>query len=122
MPARKLVSEKMAEFLGAISHQHRVRIIEELHLEEQDVNSLQILLGISHSAVSQHLSVLRVHKVVKQRKEKNHVFYRLAQPELANWLLAGLNYIEGGLQTEQTIRSAVDEARTIWSHSFEKFE
>ena len=122
MPARKLVSEKMAEFMSAISHQHRIRIIEELHIGEQDVNTLHVLLGTSHSTVSQHLSVLRAHKIVKQRKEKNHVFYRLAQPELANWLLSGLNYIEGGLQTEQIIRSAVDEARTIWSQSAGKLE
>ena len=30
----------MAEFLGAISHPYRIRIIEELSTSEQDVNSL----------------------------------------------------------------------------------
>ncbi|WP_133128711.1 ArsR/SmtB family transcription factor [Legionella nagasakiensis] len=116
MPARILISEKMAEFLGAISHPHRIRIIEELHAGEQDVNGLQSILGTSHSAVSQHLSILRAHKVVKQRKEGNRVFYRLTQPELADWLLHGLAYIEGGLQSEEVIRSAVDEVLTIWNH------
>lgn len=115
MPARILISEKMAEFLGAIAHPHRIRIIEELHLGEQDVNSLQAILGTSHSAVSQHLSILRAHKAVKQRKEGHRVFYRLAQPELADWLLHGLTYIEGGLQSEELIRSAVDQVMTIWS-------
>ena len=43
MPARKLVSEKMAEFLSAIAHQNRIQIIEELHTGEQNVNSLQTL-------------------------------------------------------------------------------
>jgi DNA-binding transcriptional ArsR family regulator len=117
MPARKLISEKMAEFLSSIGHQHRIRIIEELHAGEQNVNSLQAILGTSHSVVSQHLSVLRANKVVKQRKEGNLVFYQLAQPELANWLLQGLTYLEGGLQSDEAIRSAVNEVKAIWNHS-----
>ncbi|KTD51008.1 ArsR/SmtB family transcription factor [Legionella quateirensis] len=117
MPSRKLISEKMAEFLSAIAHQHRIRIIEELHTGEHNVNSLQAILGTSHSVVSQHLSTLRAHKVVKQRKEGNLVFYQLAQPELADWLLQGLAYLEGGLQSDETIRSAVKEVKTIWSHT-----
>lgn len=117
MPSRKLISEKLAEFLSAIAHQHRIRIIEELHAGEQNVNSLQAILGTSHSVVSQHLSILRANKVVKQRKEGNLVFYQLAQPELANWLLQGLSYLEGGLQSDEVIRTAVNEVKTIWSHT-----
>ena len=116
MPARKLISEKMAEFLSSIAHQHRIRIIEELHAGEQNVNSLQAILGTSHSVVSQHLSVLRANKVVKQRKVGNLVYYQLAQPELATWLLQGLSYLEGGLQSDEAIRSAVNEVKSIWNH------
>jgi DNA-binding transcriptional ArsR family regulator len=116
MPARIIISEKMAEFLGAISHPHRIRIIEELYTGEQDVNSLQAILRTSHSTVSQHLSVLKAKKVVTHRKEGNRAFYSLVQPELANWLLQGLIYIEGGLQSEEIIRSAVAEVKTIWDH------
>lgn len=116
MPARIIISEKMAEFLGAISHPHRIRIIEELFTSEKDVNTLQAILGTSHSTVSQHLSVLKAHKIVKNRKEGNRVFYRLAQSGLANWLLHGLVYIGGGLQSEESIRSAVAEVKTLWTH------
>lgn len=107
----------MAEFLGAISHAHRIRIIEELYTGEQDVNSLQAILGTSHSTVSQHLSVLKAKKVVKYRKEGNRAFYSLVQSELASWLLQGLIYIEGGLQSEEFIRTAVAEVKAIWNHT-----
>lgn len=117
MPARKLISEKMAEFLSAIAHQHRIRIIEELHAGEQNVNSLQAILGTSHSVVSQHLSILRANKIVKQRKEGTQVYYQLIQPELANWLLQGLAYLEGVLQSDEVIRSAINEVKTIWIHT-----
>ncbi|KTD35207.1 putative transcriptional regulator [Legionella moravica] len=117
MPARALISEKMAEFLSAIAHQHRIRIIEELQTGEHNVNSLQTILGTSHSVVSQHLATLRAHKVVKQRKNGNQVFYQLVQPELADWLLQGLTYLEGGLKSAETIRSAVNEVKTLWNHT-----
>lgn len=106
----------MAEFLGAMSHPNRIRIIEDLYSGEQDVNGLQDVLGTSHSTVSQHLSVLKAQKIVKYRKEGNRVFYRLSQPEIARWLLQGLAYIEGGLQSEAQLRSAVDEVKTHWGH------
>lgn len=116
MPARTIISEKMADFLSAISHQHRIRIIEEFYTGEQDVNSLQVLLGTSHSTVSQHLTILKAHKIVKYRKEGNRAFYRLVQSELANWLLQGLAYIEGGAESEGSLRVAVVEVKTIWTH------
>ena len=114
MPARTIISEKMAGFLSAIAHQHRIRIIVELHASEQNVNSLQDILGTSHSVVSQHLSILRANKIVKQRKAGTKIYYQLIQPELANWLLQGLAYLEGGLQSDEAIRSAVNEVKTIW--------
>ena len=116
MPSRELISKKMAEFLNAISHPMRIRIIEELKGEEKDVNGLQTLLNISHSSVSQHLSVLRGQKAVKKRKEGNHVFYSLTQDKLSSWLLEGLDYIEGGMQSDAQIQAAVIEARQIWGH------
>lgn len=117
MPARILISEKMAEFLSAVSHPYRIRIIEELHNGEQDVNSLQVSLGTSHSTVSQHLSVLKARKIVQYRKEGNRAFYRLSQAELASWLVQGLVYIDGGLRSDEIIRSAVAEVQTIWRHT-----
>lgn len=116
MPSRDLICKKMAEFLSAISHPKRIRIIEELRSGEKDVNGLQALLGISHSSVSQHLSILRAQKAVKKRKEGNHVFYSLTQNQLSSWLLEGMDYLEGGMQSEEQIRSAVNEARQIWGH------
>jgi DNA-binding transcriptional ArsR family regulator len=116
MPARQLISGKMAEFLSAIAHQHRIRIIEELYAGEQNVNSLQAILGTSHSVVSQHLSILRANRVVKQRKEGTQVYYQLIQPELANWLLQGLSYLGGVLQSDEAVRSAIKEVKTLWSH------
>ncbi|MCP6768773.1 metalloregulator ArsR/SmtB family transcription factor, partial [Klebsiella pneumoniae] len=67
MPHRDLVTKELAELLGVLAHPHRIRIIEELRDGEHDVNSLQQVLGISHSGVSQHLMVLRASRLVSVR-------------------------------------------------------
>ena len=69
MPARAIVANELARFLSAISHPHRVQIIELLRDDEKDVNTLEEELQISHSSVSQHLSKLRAYRLVKMHRE-----------------------------------------------------
>ena len=69
MPERTLVTKELAQLLGVLSHPHRIRIVEELRAGECDVKSLQELLGISHAGVSQHLALLRAHRLVEERRE-----------------------------------------------------
>ena len=45
------------------------------------VSELQSLLGLSQSALSQHLAVLRREKIVSARKDAQSVFYSLAGDE-----------------------------------------
>src|SRR5215475_13906227 len=110
-----LVSKELADFLGVLSHPHRVRIVQELRDEERGVNTLQQILGISHSGVSQPLSVLRAHRIVAERRAGRHVYYRLRQPELARWLLDGTAFLEGSSMHTESIRSAIEQARAEWS-------
>lgn len=105
----------MASLLGVLAHPHRVRIIEELRNGELDVNSLQDILGVSHSRVSQHLSVLRSHRIVTERREGRHVFYRLLHIGLAKWLLDGLVFLSHEQQMNREIREAVETTLQIWS-------
>lgn len=114
MPERALVSRELGSLLGLLSHPHRVRIVEELRDGELDVNSLQQILGISHSGVSQHLALLRAHRVVLERREGRHVFYRLRQPQIAAWLAGGVEFVGGRSEDYEEIRSAVERVKNIW--------
>jgi len=115
MPARLLVTKELSKLLGVLSHPHRIRIVEELRHEEQDVNFLESVLGISHARVSQHLALMRSHRLVTERRQGRRVFYRLFQPELAVWLLDGLKFIERDLAASQDIRNAVQQVKVLWS-------
>ena len=56
-------------------------ILCQLAEGEKTVTELQTKLGLSQSALSQHLAVLRREKIVKARKEAQSVFYSLAGEE-----------------------------------------
>lgn len=115
IPARSLIAKELSELLGAMAHPHRLRILVELHAGEKDVNGMQALLGISHSSVSQSLSILRAHHLVRERRQGRHVYYSLSNPELAEWLLEGLRFLEGSLAHHENMKSAVDNARRMWT-------
>lgn len=115
MPARELVTKELASLLSVFSHPHRIRIVEELRQGELDVNALQKILQVSHSRVSQHLSQLRAHKLVSERREGRHHHYSLAKEELATWLLEGLNFIEAEMSNADEIHNACQEVRDLWA-------
>ena len=115
MPHRALVTKELAEFLGVLSHPHRIRIVEELRDGEHDVNTLQQALGISHSGVSQHLMVLRANRFVSERREGRRVFYQLRQPEIASWLLEATRFLEQGTAAADELRKAIGKTRKDWA-------
>lgn len=115
MPARRLVTKELSKFLGVLSHPHRIQIVEELRNEERDVNFLEQVLGISHARVSQHLALMRSHRLVTERRQGRRVFYRLFQPELAGWLIDGLKFLERDMTSAQDIREAVEKVKELWA-------
>lgn len=117
MPWRAFLTKEMSEFLGVLAHPHRVRIVQELRNGEMDVNGLQGILEISHSRVSQHLSVLRAHRIVTERRDGRHVYYRLIQLELAQWLYDGLNFLQQESMHQTEVQEALRKSRSIWAES-----
>jgi len=123
MPARHVISKELSELFGVLSHPDRVRIIEELREGEKDVNALQNSLGVTHSRTSQNLGVLRMHRLVAERREGRHVFYRLVQPDIANWVLQGIRFLEAEAINAQARQNAIEEVRQMWrSDSSGSFE
>ena len=120
MPWRVFLSKEMANFLGVLAHPHRVRIVEELRNGELDVNSLQAVLEVSHSRVSQHLSVLRAHRIVIERRDGRHVFYRLADGKLAQWLADGLEFLQNEATHQIEVQEALRKSRSLWSETAPK--
>ena len=69
--------------LKALSNEKRLMILCKL-LEhgEMSVNSLIVDVGLSQSAMSQHLARMRDEKIVDTRRDAQQIFYRLANPRV----------------------------------------
>jgi len=115
MPNRRLVSKELADLFGVLANPDRIRIIEELRNGEVDVNGLQHALDVPQSRISQHLALLRAHRIVSERRDGRHVYYHLQQPSLAAWILQGLDFSAGEVGFGEQMREAIEEVRTIWS-------
>ncbi len=120
MPDRDEVSRELAAVLGVLAHAERIRIVEELREEERDVNALAAAIGARQARVSQHLALLKAHRLVRERRDGRHVYYHLTRPSLAGWLLDGLRYLESEILDASELHEAIERVRDTWgTHEFE---
>jgi DNA-binding transcriptional ArsR family regulator len=75
------MAEHVVELLKAMANEWRLMILCQLAEGEKTVSELQSILGLSQSALSQHLAVLRRERIVKARKHAQSVSYSLAGDE-----------------------------------------
>ncbi len=114
MPYRVVVSGEMAKLFGVLSNPIRIRIIEELQNKDLTVGALKEILGITHAAVSQQLSVLRSHHLVIEKRQGRNVFYHLRNPAMAKWIVDGLVFIMPDTQEAEQIWSAIQNVQAVW--------
>jgi len=63
--------------LKVMSNEWRLLILCHLAEEEKSVGTLEEELGLSQSALSQHLAVLRREKLVSTRRDAQSIYYQL---------------------------------------------
>jgi ArsR family transcriptional regulator len=94
-PARRKPTEDIFELIGrgenireassamqAMAHPLRLKILCLVGGQELSVLEIVEAVGTSQSNVSQHLAVLRDHKILESRKDANKVFYRIGDPRV----------------------------------------
>ena len=113
MPHRQVIAKELADIFKIIAHPDRIRIIEELGSDEKDVNTLVDTLDLPGPRVSQHLALMRANRIVQERREGRHHYYHLIQPDLANWIIDALSFVEGRISGVS--KSAIDKARDLWT-------
>ena len=74
--------KKSAELFKLLSVDKRIEIIELLKKEPMSVNALADALGITQSAVSQHLRVLKGAGLVKDERQGYWIYYSLNKDAL----------------------------------------
>jgi len=70
-------AHRASQLLKAMSNEHRLLILCQLLKGERSVGELERIVGLSQSALSQHLARLRRDELVKTRRSAQTIFYSL---------------------------------------------
>ncbi len=86
-------ADRLAEAFKVLGDPTRVKILDLLSREELCVCDLSAILGLTQSAVSHQLRLLRMHRLVKSRRERRCVFYSLDDDHIVRLLSEGLDHV-----------------------------
>jgi ArsR family transcriptional regulator len=75
-----------AQLLKALANEHRLMILCKLAEGELSVGDLVAAIGLSQSALSQHLAKLRGDRLVATRRDAQTIYYRLTSADAARVL------------------------------------
>lgn len=76
-------ASKASGLLGAMANTSRLMILCQLADGEKSVSDLQPMIGLSQSALSQHLAVLRGKHLVRTRRDGQSILYSLSSGQAA---------------------------------------
>jgi ArsR family transcriptional regulator, lead/cadmium/zinc/bismuth-responsive transcriptional repressor len=93
-PEREVVA--VAEMFRNLGDPTRVRILQALAVEELCVCDLAKLLGVSDSATSHQLRVLRSQKLVRFRREGKMAYYSLDDEHVGSLMREVLRHVREG--------------------------
>jgi ArsR family transcriptional regulator len=88
-----LTATRLADIFKALADPTRIRIISVLAETELCVQDLAATLGMTHSAVSHQLRLMRAMRVVKSRKVGRMVYYALDDEHIQDLFERGLAHL-----------------------------
>lgn len=83
----------LAELFKIFGDSTRIKIINVLLNDEFSVNEIVSRVGISQSAVSHQLRILKDSKLVKYRKDGKEIYYSLADSHVNKIFMMGCEHI-----------------------------
>ncbi len=80
-------ANEAAQLLKLLANENRLLILCRLvQVKEMSVNDLVAAVGISQSALSQHLAKMRAEGLLATRRQAQTVYYRIANPNAKRML------------------------------------
>jgi ArsR family transcriptional regulator len=93
MNMKRTPEKQISDLFQSLSALPRLQMVQALKYGEACVCHLETMLGYRQAYISQHLMALRKAGVVVSRREGRNVFYRLANPDLADFLRQAGRYL-----------------------------
>ena len=88
------VAERIARTFYALADPTRVRILSVLNERETCVGDLATTLGMTLSAISHQLRLLRDLRIVRARRDGKHVYYALDDEHIHDLFERGLEHVK----------------------------
>ena len=85
--------DDLAELYKIFGDSTRIKILYTLFTEERGVGDIARLLGMTMSAISHRLRILKQARLVKPRREGKMVYYALADDHVRTIFAQGLDHI-----------------------------
>src|SRR5580765_4996282 len=98
--------QALAETFKVLGDTTRVRILDALSQAEVPVCDLAELLDLTQSAVSHQLRLLRGARLVKSRRDGQHIYYTLDDQHIVKLFEQGIEHIQ-----ERTMPASVPTRR-----------
>lgn len=86
--------QDLADFFKVFGDATRLKILYVLLCSEMCVYDIAAAVGMSQSAISHQLRILKQMDLVKNRREGKTIFYSLADSHIVTILSQGLDHIE----------------------------
>jgi ArsR family transcriptional regulator len=93
LPGYDVISS-MAQFFGLLSDPTRLKIVIVLKKEELCVHEIADAIGLSISAVSHQLRLLKTAKMVKNRRQGKMVYYSLDDEHIEQLLSVAYEHVK----------------------------
>lgn len=93
MESKEILTE-LGDFFKIFADPTRIRILELLTGTDKCVSEISDILGVSQSAISHQLKILRMANVVSTEKNGQMVTYRLADDHIRIIIEYGLEHIK----------------------------
>ncbi len=97
VPERALADDAaaaLAETFKVLGDVTRVRILDALARDEVAVCDLAEMLGVTQSAVSHQLRLLRHARLVRSRRDGQHIYYTLDDHHIVRLFEQGLEHVQ----------------------------
>lgn len=87
-------SENLAQLFKALGDSSRLKVLFQIFSSESCVREIAQNLKMSEAAVSHHLRVLRMNRLVRRRRDGKEIFYQLDDDHVQSILARGCEHVE----------------------------
>jgi ArsR family transcriptional regulator len=109
--------DSISNLFSILSHPVRIKILWILKKKgELSVHELQNELKVSQSNASQHLSVLKTHKLLIEERKGKEVFYSLKESKkLSKVLASAIHLVSYQIAANSELLSTYTELMSYWA-------